>query len=266
MQKKPLMFCGFTAMMGIFGAFLRWLQNMLAFEEDTLLAVTYSPWHFIVILYLLGFAVFLWRFVQHYKEYEMPMQYPDSFRCDSKIWKMSSIFFSILMCFGALIAMFRSVTTDKGNIFELVLGLFAVVCAINFMSFVNGTRGKNPKNGGFASIVIVIFFCYRLIATYKQFAADPVIWHFAIQLLAVSAVLLAFYYIAGFAYKLPKKLSTLFFAQFGAFLSIVSCADSVSIGHHMLAVSAAGMLLLISYAQLSNMHSPNELKDSSESI
>lgn len=264
MQKKPLMFCGFTAMMGIFGAFLRWLQNMLAFEEETQLAVTYSPWHFIVILYLVGFAIFLWQFVRRYKTYEMPMQYPDAFRCNSKFWKASAILFTVIMVLGALIAMFRSVTTDKGNIFELVLGLFAVVCAINFMAFVDGTHGKNPRNGGFASIVIVLFFCYRLIATYKAFAADPVVWHFAIQLLAVSAALLAFYYIAGFAYKAPKMLPTLFFSNLGAFLSITSCADDVSIGHNLIAVATAGILLLISYAQLSNLYLPEETADSSD--
>lgn len=213
-------------------------------------------------IYLIAFAVFLWWFVRRYKAYEMPMEYPASFECGKKYWKPGTVICTVLLVLGAVITMFYSVTSDNDNLFELILGLFAVVCAISFTSFVNGTKGKNPRNGGFAGIIIVLFFCYRLIASYKEFAADPVVWHFAIQLIAISACLLAFYYVAGFAYKSPKMLPTLFFCHLGAFLAITSCADDVSIGEDLIAVATAGMLLLVSYAQLNNMRLPDETTES----
>jgi len=255
MQKKPLMFCGFTTMMGIFGAFLRWLQNMQGFETDSGLPITSSPWHLVVLIYLIGFAVWLFLDVRRMKGAVRPSKYPEAFACDSKIWRGGAVVFSLLMAVSAVITLFDVVNADPEDrsVFSLILGLFGIICAICYMSFINGTRGKNSKNGGFAGIVIVVFYCYHLIATYKTFASEPVTWHFAIQILSVAACLLAFYYISGFAYGSPRVLPTIYFCHLGAFLAVISCADSVATGINLIAIAAAGMLLLISYAQLQNI-------------
>lgn len=269
MQKKPFLFCGFTVMMGIFGAFLRWVQNMLAFDEGTMLPTENSPWHYILALYLIGFAVFLFFYVRRYKDYSAPTEYPAVFKCENKLWNIGAIAFSVIMALGALGTVIVAVTTERENVFLLILGLFAAVFAIGFNSFVNGTRSRNVKNGGFAGIVMVFFFCYRLIAVYKNYAADPVVWHFAVQLLSVCACLLAFYYISGFAYNSPRKLQTIYFCHLGAFLSIGSCADDNYIGIQLISVATAGILLLLSYAQLANMQPPaaageNEVRNTKE--
>ena len=255
MQKKPLMFCGLTAMMGIFGAFLRWLQNMQGFETNSGLPITYSPWHFVILIYLVGFAAWLLWYLQREKSNAKPVEYPEVFACNSKFWKTCALVFSLLMAVSSVVTLITVVTAapEERSIFNLILGLFGIVCSICFMSFINGTRGKNVRNGGFAGIVIVIFYCYRLIATYKTFASDPVTWHFAIQIISVAACLLAFYYVSGFAYGNSKMLHTVYFCHLGAFLSIISCADNVPLHLTLIAVSTAGMLLLISYAQLRNM-------------
>lgn len=255
MQKKPLMFCGLTAMMGIFGAFLRWLQNMQGFETGNGLPITYSPWHFVVLIYLVGFAAWLLWYLRREKSNAQPAAYPEVFACNSKFFKAGAVVFSLLMAVSAIVTLIGVVTAapEERSVFDLILGLFGIVCAICFMSFINGTRGKNVRNGGFAGIVIVIFYCYRLISTYKTFASDPVTWHFAIQIMSVAACLLAFYYVSGFAYGSPKMLPTVYFCHLGAFLAIISCADNVPLGLTLIAVATAGMLLLISYAQLYNM-------------
>lgn len=253
MQNKPLMFCGFTTMMGIFGAFLRWLQNMQSFETTSKLPITNSPWHFIVLIYMVGFAVLLLWYVLRMKNSVQPMKYPEVFACDSKFWNIGAIFFSLLMATSAVIIIFDVVTAEERSIFDLTLGMFGIICAICYFSFINGTRGKNTRNGGFAGTVIVIFYCYQLIATYKTFASDPVTWHFAIQIISVAACLLAFYYVAGFANGSPKMMSTIYFCHLGAFFAIITCADKITLGVTLLAIATAGMLLLISYAQLSNI-------------
>jgi hypothetical protein len=273
MHRKPLMFCGFTAMMGIFGAFLRWLQNLQGFDPDTGLAITYSPLHYIMIAFILGFGVWLWLYLRGLKNYTMPLKYPESFACPTKLWQVGSVVFSAIMILGALAILLSVISAMKsdtgaaavyanfwqklsslGLIFNLLLAIFAFVCALCLLSFSDGVNGKNPRNGGAASIAVVIFFCYRLIATYKTFASDPVVWHYAIQILAVSAVLLAFYFVSGFAYNKPRMLPTLYFCLLGAFMSIISVADSsLEIGFHLISAATAGMLLLIAYAQLRNM-------------
>lgn len=267
------MFCGFTAMMGIFGAFLRWLQNTQGFEADTGLAVTFSALHFVMLAFLLAFAGWLLWYIKKLDGSTMPQKYPESFACPTKLWQIGSVIFSAVMILGALalllsvVSSMRSTTgvsavyenlwqklSSLGLVFDMILAVFALICAICFLVFSDGVNGKNPRNGGAASLVIVIFFCYRLIATYKTFASDPVIWHFAIQILAVSASLLAFYFIAGFNYGKPKMKSSLYFSILGAFLSIISVADSsLETGSLLISIATAGMLLLVTYAELRNL-------------
>ena len=286
MHRKPLMFCGFVSMMGIFGAFLRWLQNLQGFDPDTGLGITQSPIHYIMIAFILGFAVWLFLYLHGLKSYSMPEKYPESFACPTKLWKVSSILFSAVMILGALAILLNVISAMRnetgvtevfsnlgqklsslGLVFNLLLAIFAFVCALSLLSFSDGVNGKNPRNGGAAAIAVVFFFCYRLIATYKTFASDPVIWHYAIQILAVSAALLAFYYVSGFAYGRPRMISTLYFCLLGAFLSIISIADSsLEIGSHLISVSTAGMLLLIAYAQLRNMSPSQEDKEKEGSV
>ncbi len=112
MHRKPLMFCGFTAMMGIFGAFLRWLQNLQGFDPDTGLAITYSPLHYIMIAFILGFGVWLWLYLRGLKNYTMPLKYPESFACPTKLWQVGSVVFSHLAALFAF-SPFQTASTVK---------------------------------------------------------------------------------------------------------------------------------------------------------
>lgn len=234
-----------------------------------------------MIAFLLGFAVWLFLYLRGLKSYSMPEKYPESFACPTKLWKIGSILFSAVMILGALAILLSVISAMRndtgvtqlyenlwqrlsslGLVFNLLLAIFAFVCALCLLSFADGANGKNPRNGGAAVIAVVFFFCYRLIATYKAFASDPVIWHYAIQILAVSAVLLAFYYVSGFAYGRPRMISTLYFCLLGAFLSIISIADSsLGIGLHLISAATAGILLLVAYAQLRNMSPAQETQE-----
>ena len=71
MRKNALSICCFTCAAGAIGAFCRWLQNQLAFDETGLSAA--SAWNYIVPLVLIAAAVCFYCIVARYKRSGLEM-------------------------------------------------------------------------------------------------------------------------------------------------------------------------------------------------
>jgi hypothetical protein len=255
MQKKSLQLCGFALILGIFGAFLRWVQSRRVFEADTGLATPHSIWSYAVILIILLSAALIYFWVRSLKKNSFPQSYPAVFSRSEKAYSVSSVVIGIIMAVGGLMAIFSAMTEKSSySTFQLMLGFLAVLCAICVTAFVlNAMKRDKQSSGTLNAAIVVLFLCFWLIAAYKYSASDPVIWHFAPRLLAISATILAFYFMAGFVYGRPKALSSLFFSLFGSFLCILTLADSYPMGEQLIVLAFAAEMLLLSFAQLNNM-------------
>ncbi len=255
MQNKSLQLCGFTLILGIFGAFLRWVQLRRVFEPDTGLATPHSIWSYAVILIILLGTALIYLLVRSLKKNSFPQSYPSVFSRSKTAYSVASIVIGIIMAVGGLMTIATAMTEKSSySVFQLMLGFFALLCAICVTAFVlNANRRDKQSSGSFSAAIIVVFLCFWLIAAYKYSASDPVIWHFAPRLLAVSATILAFYFIAGFVFGRPKALNSLFFSLLGAFLCILTLADSYPMGEQLMVFAFAAEMLLLSFSQLNNM-------------
>jgi len=255
MHNKSLQICGFTLILGIFGAFLRWVQTIRVFDPDTGLAAPHSIWSYAVIfIILLGLALIsLW--VHSLKKCSFPMSYPEVYSRGKSIYSVAAIVIGIIMAVGGLMTIVNAMSVKSSySVFELMLGFLSLLCAICATVFViNANKAEKQSSGTLSSTVIVVFLCFWLIAAYKYSASDPVIWHFAPRLLAISATILAFYFIAGFVFGKPKALYSLFFSLFSAFLCIITLADSYPKGEQLIVSAFAAEMLLLSFAQLNNI-------------
>ncbi len=253
MRKKSLQLCGFTCIMGIFGAFLRWVQLVKIIEPETGLATAHSPWSYTLVIFSLLNIASLVLWIRSFKKYSFPLKYPDAFSRGLSLYSIAAMVIGAVMALGGVLTVIRSLGSS-GTVFDLVLGLFSFICALGASSFVISANKPNKKTGGtIQSAAIILFLCYWLIAAYKFSASDPVIWHFAPRLLAVSSTILAFYYIAGFVFNSPKPLLSLFFCQLGAFLCIITLADSYPLGEQLITLAFAALMMLLSFAQVSNI-------------
>lgn len=253
MRKKSLQLCGFTCIMGIFGAFLRWVQLAKIIEPETGLATAHSPWSYALVIFSLLSIVSLILWIRSFKKSGFPQKYPEVFFRGLPLYPIAAIAIGTVIALGGVLMILHSIS-PSGTVFDLVLGLFSLVCALSASSFLISANKPSKKTGGsIQSIVIVLFLCYWLIASYKFSASDPVIWHFAPRLLAVSAAILAFYYVAGFVFNNPKPLLSLYFCQLGTFLCIITLADSYPLGEQLITLAFAALMTLLSFAQVSNI-------------
>ena len=238
--------------MGIFGAFLRWIQVLNISEPDTHLVKLGSPWSYALVIFFLLFTVLLILWIRSFRAMNFPQKFPDVFSRELPIYSIASYAIGAIMALGGVLSILHALSLS-GTIFDIVLGFFALVCAISASTFILTANKRENKGSGVAQSVIIIFFlCFWLIAAYKFSASDPVYWNFAPKLLAISATILAFYFIEGFVFNKPKPLLSLFFCQLGTFLCIITLADSYPIGEQLITIAFAMMMLLLSYAQISN--------------
>lgn len=259
MRTKAVKICGIALGLGIFGAFFRWLQNIGGFEKDTGLEILGAWQSWVMIAFLLASAVALYFTVRCVREMSIPGEYPANIARFKPFYTIAAGLVALLMLIGGALTALGS-RGSVNMIFELILGLLAIAAAI--CSFLLFFRAKTPTaKGGLFSSVLVVFACFWLIATYKDSSNDPVLWHFAIEILAISATILGLYYFAGSAYKKFKPFPTVFFCLLGAVLDIVTIADDGSVGAHLLFAAAALLLLLLTFAMLNNGDAAKPVED-----
>ena len=252
MRKKSLKLCGFTCIVGIFGAFLRWMQMINITEPETNLVKPYSPWSFALVVFFILGAGLIFLSVRSLRNLEFPQTYPEVFSRSFSIYKISAVIIAVAMALGGVLTVFRALSSSR-SVFDLVLGLFAIICSGAVFSFVmSANKPKKEGSGTAQSVIIILFLCFWLIAAYKFSASDPVIWHFAPRLLAISATILAFYFVLGFVFRKPTPLMSLFFCQLGTFLCIITLADNYPMGEQFITLSFAALMTLLSFAQLNN--------------
>lgn len=247
MLKKSLKLFGFTCMFGVFGAFFRWLQSITAFEAETGLAISGSRWSIILLIYMVIITAALAFISVRLKACSFPEEYSEALSTPSPIFDIASIALAAVMALGGLLVIFSALTPPDYAIFDLVTGLFAIVAAVCLIALLRSTKRDHAESrGAAAALVVDLFMCFWLVASYKSFASDPVIWHYAPRLLAICAGVVAFYYVAGYPYRKPRPQMTVFFSNLSAFLFIVTLGDDFPLGKQLLALSAAGTLCLYS--------------------
>ena len=250
MRNTAIKICGITLGIGVFGAFFRWLQNLGGFEAETGLEIIGSWQSWVMILYLIAAAVLLYFTVRPVRDMSIPGEYPGVIARFKPFYTVAAGLVSLLMALGGIITAI-SAKGSSSVVFELILGLLAIAAAICAFILVFGANKPAAKGSLFSSI-LVIFACFWLIATYKNSSNDPVIWHFAIEILAVCASILGLYFFTGYCFNKPRPFPTVFFCLLGAVLDIITLADNSSIGTHLIFISVALLLLLLSFAMINN--------------
>ncbi len=261
MRKRALSICCTVCVLGAFGTFCRWLQNMTAFEADTGLYVTGNFWGNAFAAVVLATAVVLYLITRSMKRKGLGSapDFENALGGGGAFQKPVSIFVSLIMVAGAMALVF---TADDG-VFPLllrILALLGLLSALGFLIMASCARTPtDPAISCFGSVLPILLGCFWLIVSYREDANVPVVWRYAPEILALAASLMAFYYIAGFAFGRAKPYSAIFFSGFGACMCIAALPDERLTALQIMLVAMAAMQLFLLWSIVSNLRTSEEL-------
>ena len=90
-----------------------------------------------------------------------------------------------------------------------------------------------PRWGGFGaalSVLPVLFFCLWLVVFYKENAANPILWAYGMEILAIAMCLLAVFRLSAYLFYRAKPRQTIFACMLALITSLATLTDSVSLG------------------------------------
>ena len=151
----------------------------------------------------------------------------------------------------------RGSEVEKHVVMLRLLGGLAILSGICFPLYLGAAnRELKPRQRNLTCLLglaPILLFSLWLVYDYMDNAINSVIWAFLIEVLAVSTLMLAFFRLAGFAYGQVQMKKTLFWLQFGIFMSLTVLADSRGMGKQIVFFAAGMMLALADFILLKKL-------------
>ncbi len=250
MRKDALTMVLITAVAGIFGAFLRWLENINAFEPDTGLMLPFARTTALLTAFLLAaaaaFAV-------------LSVVWTKRFACEKTLAGLQTrTLFPDLLCklcgvvliVLGVVLMFAAPEQRYPSI-ERFFSSFCIFCGVSLM-FIMARPGGAAYMGRGTSLIPVLFSCVWLVSCYKNNAENPVVWSYLVELLTVAATIMAWYELAAYHYSRAKPAAALFFVQAAAFMNLTTLADERPVIMSVLFAIQAALMLMYEFTLVEN--------------
>ena len=254
MRSTAYKLTSFTVVASALGFLLRWLQTLRIIDEETGLATRGMGISFLVTLVIAIVAAAMAFLSWQLKRMDAPLAPEIAFKNAAWIenaaaWAVAALFF--VSAVAQLLTLDSWGETQLGIRRVFALATFAAAAGMAILTL----YAQKPEKGGFCrvgSVLLIAFGALWLIAVYKAAASNPVIWSFAIEVLAVCASLMSFYYIAGWFFGEPNPKRAVFCCHFGAFLSIMAAGDDHTIAEGICFAAVAAAQLLWGFLIVSN--------------
>lgn len=198
-------------------------------------------------------AVIVFLMLAWLRRYDRPEDPAAALRCLTRLPAALAWLLGAVILLSALILMF-SADSSRIPVMQRIFSALAILSGAS-LPFILGKKGSeeaNP-NGGIASVVPVLFACFWLVFSYRVNAENPVLWAYCVEILAIAATALAFYYIAAYFYCRAKPDRALFTVQLAAFLDITTLADERALGISVIFAAVAAFLLLTEFVLIENL-------------
>lgn len=253
MQNRSLENTVYVLAAGAFGVFVRWMQLQMAFDDKGLCGP--SVFNVIVPAFIIIVAWALRRRIgQTLKELVLPQDYSAALENKGKFYAFLRWFLGALMALGGALVI-RGSEVEKRVVMLRILGGLAILSGLCFpvcLGWANREELKPRRRALLCLIALapILLFALWLVYNYMTNAINSVVWGFLIEVLAVSTLMLAFFRLAGFAYGVVQPKKTLFWIQFGVFMSLTALADNRSMGMQIVFFASGMMLALADYILL----------------
>lgn len=236
-MRKEILLPGITLAGSAAGFFLRRWELATAFEPGTNLPIAGMPatWALIALSLVMAGAILLLSLGRHFA---FPGGYDQAFRSASPHYAAVTITAGFLLGAGGVLKLIQfpadlqAYQALSGQVLFSFLPrlLLVALCLAAALCIILTARNNYRGEGGGARSALLLVppyaGCLWLITAYQTRAADPVLVDYIYQILAIVAILLALYDMAGFSFEKPRVAGTVCACLTGVYLSAVTLADS----------------------------------------
>lgn len=251
--KAPLILTCYVCALGAFGAFFRWLQMQVAADAETGM-MNPSVLNVLVPLTIICAAVvFYLRLKKLGSDGKvLTTDFYTALKGSSVLCPVISWVIGGVTALGGVIAMLN-VSLDALRGLYTVIAALGILCGLSFPLICAAAHKRySPGLTSLLMTLPIIMFCLWLIACYKANSNNPNLWAYAIEIITVCCLIIAFYYTAGFPYGKAKPRYAAFFCMMGAFLGIVILADGRYLGLQLMLLGSVGMLIMENWLLIQN--------------
>lgn len=265
MQNRALENTIYVLAAGAFGVFLRWLQLQLAFDENGLCGP--SLFNVLVPIYLVIVALVLSRRNRQMfaAGWDLPKEFQKALANPGKLYGFFRWLIAALMIGGGLLII-RGSEVEKRVVMHRILGGLSILAGICFPFYLGAANREEikPRKRGLLCLMAlapILLFAVWLVFDYMENSINSVIWAFLVEVLTCSALMLAFFRLAGFVYGQVDLKKTLFWIQFGGVTSLVVLADERGMGMQLVFFSAGMMLTLADFILLRKLREKVDMEE-----
>ena len=255
MHKKSLELSCYVCGAGAFGVFFRWLQVMMAFDEQGLNEK--SAFNVLVPLIIIASA---WLFNRFLNQIRAERLYVDKDYCEA-LYNPGKLFAAVrwaaggLMMIGALV-LFVAAETDVDSELIRVLAILAFASGVTYpvlLGAANYDELAHVPMLRFFALLPVLLYSLWLIVSYKQNSYNSVPWDYAIEMLSIIAAILAYFRVMGFAFFVPDGRKCMFAVMMCTMLSIMNLADGRYMGMQIIILGTAVQMALYNWVLIMNL-------------
>ena len=227
MHKQAWLYSMTAMVLGAFGVLLRWLQCQTIFDAETGLPTQGAFVSYLLVIVLAGFAAGLWWLAGKMDLTGAREEPEDALAMPARPlgWLLTG---AAVLAGGGAALMFIMETSMLLRITALLGLLSAAVLAM---------VPSLPRWGGFGallSVVPVVFFCLWMVVFYKENSVNPILWRYAVQILAIAACLLAAFRISGYLFYRMKPRKAIFACGLALTFSMTVLMDEAGVAARLM--------------------------------
>lgn len=227
MQREAWTYSMTATVLGAFGVLLRWLQCEIIFDETTGLPVQNAPVSYLLVLFMAAAAAVLWWLSGRMTYQGISEEPEEALAQPGKLVGGLLTFAAVAVALGAVFMFFN----ESDPLFRItaLLGLLAAP-ALAMTTFL-------PRWGGFGaflSVLPVVFFSLWLISFYKDHAVNPIVWDYAVQVLAIAMCLMAAYRICGCVFYRSSPRRTIYTCALALVFCVSVLMDQAPLGNRVM--------------------------------
>ena len=253
MRKTALTFTVTTLVLGVFGAFFRWLQLMNAFDKETGFPIPGAGITPVLIVYcVLALAAFCVLTLLWLGRYDRAQTAETALKCGTAAPLIISWALCAAFAAAACVILFTA-GASQTPLLQRLFGAFGILAAISIPFLFGKNGGSGGPMGRSAAAVLTVFYCFWAIFEYKSISSDPIIWHYAFEVLAIAVSTMSVYYVTTYFYGVGKLPRTLIALQLGVFLNVTVIFEQRSTPLNVMVGVSAALQLMLEFLLIENL-------------